>query len=330
MTFGGGGVWDQIGAVQKEDAKEILATALNAGVNLLDTADYYALGQSEIIVGEALNALGVARDSLLIATKARLRIGEGVNDVGSSRQHLIKAAEASLRRLGTDHIDLYQLHAFDHITPIEETIRALEDLIRAGKVRYIGFCNFPAWEAMKAVATSEKLQFNRFVSMQAYYNPGLRDFERELQPFCLDQGIGALVWSPLAGGLLTGKYLTAGEGRRRAFDFPPVDKATLDGLMKTLGDIAAKRSATVAQIVLAWILSRGAVSSVILGARSATQLKETLKASEFKLETADIAAIDETTPLPPVYPGWMVARQSNDRLPGAAAGLIPLKKGEGA
>lgn len=330
MTFGGGGVWDQIGAVDRNGAKEMLAAALDAGVNLIDTADYYSLGQSEMMVGEALASLRVPRDRVLIATKGRLRMGDGPNDVGSSRHHLIRAAEASLRRLGTDHIDLYQLHGFDHVTPVEETIRALEDLIRAGKIRYIGFCNFPAWEAMKAMAACEHLGTSRFVATQVYYNPGLRDFERELQPFCLDQGVGALVWSPLAGGLLTGKYRRRGSGRRDAFDFPPVNADVLDDLLAVLDQVAGRRDATVAQVVLVWLLARAAVSSIILGARSVAQLQETLRASELVLNEADVAAIDAVTPLPPVYPGWMVERQKNDRLPGAAAGLIPLEKEETA
>ncbi|MCR4265027.1 aldo/keto reductase [Nitratireductor sp. ZSWI3] len=328
MTFGGGGVWDQIGAVDGHGAKELLAAALDAGVNLVDTADYYSLGQSETMLGAALAALNVPRDRVLIATKGRLRMGDGPNDVGSSRHHLIQAAEASLKRLGTDYIDLYQLHGFDHVTPIEESVRALEDLIRAGKVRYIGFCNFPAWEAMKAMAVCEHLRTNRFISTQVYYNPGLRDFERELQPFCLDQGVGALVWSPLAGGLLTGKYRKNGSGRRNAFDFPPVNGRVLDELLAVLDMIATRRDVTVAQVSLAWTLARAGISSVILGARSVSQLQETLRATELVLDETDMAAIDAATPLPPVYPEWMVERQKNDRLPGATAGLIPLKAGE--
>lgn len=327
MTFGGGGIWDNIGSLGSSEAGGLVAAALDAGINLIDTANYYSHGRSEEIVGEILQSRGISRNDVLIATKSRLRMGSGVNDVGSSRHHIVNAVEASLRRLRCDHIDLHQLHGFDPLTPIDETLRALDDLVRSGKVSYLGFCNFPAWEAMRAMATSDRLGLARFVAMQAYYNPAMREFEQELQPFCIDQGIGTLVWSPLAGGLLTGKYRAEdGIGRRKGFDFPPVEPDIMDDLWAALDATAESTGGSPAQIVLAWLVGRASVASVILGARTTEQLAGLLAYQRVTLGEPAVAAIDAASAPRATYPAWMVARQIGDRMPGASTGLIPLKK----
>lgn len=331
MTWVGGGLWDAIGGLEVEAATGQLRLALDTGVNLVDTADYYATGRSEEILGEAIRRLGVPRHELVVATKVRLRTGPGPNRVGLSRVHLLSALDASLRRLGLDHVDLYQTHQIDPLTPIEETLRALDDCVRAGKVRYVGFCNLPAWYAMKALAASERLGLARFESMQVYFTAATRDIEHELLPLARDQGLGVLVWSPLAGGALTGKYTTAGtppEGARRTrFDFPPVDPQALDRCLRAMRPIADAHGVPVARVALAWLLSRPEVTSVIAGARRQEQLADNLAASEFALAAEELAAIDAAAPPAPLYPHFMVARTATDREPGAAAGLIPLRRG---
>jgi aryl-alcohol dehydrogenase-like predicted oxidoreductase len=330
MTWGGGGLWDTIGGLEVDEATRQLSTALEAGVNLIDTADYYATGRSEEILGEALRRLAVPRDEILIATKVRLRMGPGPNRVGLSRVHIANALEASLRRLGVDHIDLYQTHQIDPLTPIEETLRALDDAVRAGKVRYIGFCNLPAWYAMKGLAASERLGLARFESMQVYYTAATRDLEYELVPLARDQGLGILVWSPLAGGLLTGKYhgeQGPPEGARRTrFDFPPVDRAAVARCVEAIGQVAARHGTRPAQVALAWLLAHSEVTSVIVGARNLDQLRVNLGAVGLTLDRDDLAAIDAAAPPEPLYPHFMVERTAADRKPDAVPGLIPLKR----
>ena len=319
MTWGGQGFWETIGDLQLDAAKGQLKAAVDAGVNLIDTADIYSAGRSEQILGQAIKGLGLSRDSLVIATKARGRTGEGVNQVGLTRSHLMSAVDASLTRLGMDHIDLYQVHGFDPVTPLDETVAALDTLVRSGKVRHVGLCNFPAWRVMQALGLSERRHLARFESIQAYYSIAGRDLEREVVPLAEDQGLGILVWSPLAGGLLSGKFDRDGNGpggaRRSDFDFPPVDRDRAFACVDAMRAIADRHGVSVARVALAWVLSRRPVTSVIIGARTAEQLDDNLAAADLALNADDVEALDAVSALPPEYPGWMVAFQAGDRYP---------------
>ncbi len=318
MTFGGTGeVWSKIGNLQQGEADDLVKTAIDDGINFIDTADVYSQGKSEEITGQALHNLGIARRDVVIATKAFGEMGPGPNARGSSRVHLIEACKASLKRLKTDHIDLYQLHSFDPATPIEETLQALDTLVQHGHVRYVGVSNWSAWQITKALGVSERLNLARFETLQAYYTVAGRDLERELVPMMLSEGVGLLVWSPLAGGLLSGKYTRDSQGeqgsRRTAFDFPPVDKARAWDVIDALRPIAAERGVSVAQIALAWLLHQKVVTSVIVGAKRVDQLADNIAATTVELGEADLAAIDRVSALPPEYPGWMHARQGEVR-----------------
>lgn len=317
MTYGGKGFWEVIGKLGLDAVCGQLKTALDAGVNFLDTADVYHEGESERLVGEALRKLGVARERVVIATKVRGRVGPGPNDAGLSRRHILGAIDGSLRRLGVDHVDLYQIHGVDPATPIEETVEALADVVRAGKVRYVGFCNLPAWLAMKALAIADRRGLPRFVSAQMYYTVASRDLEREVVPLAREEGLAILPWSPLAGGLLSGKY-TEGEGgpadaRRASFDFPPVDKPRAFRCVEVMRTIAAGHGVSVAQVALAWLLHQPHVTSVIIGAKTDEQLADNLKAVGVRLGADELHALDAVSALPPEYPGWMIDRQSRDR-----------------
>jgi aryl-alcohol dehydrogenase-like predicted oxidoreductase len=316
MTFGGSGqIWEMIGGLDQAAADGIVHRALDAGINFIDTADVYSAGQSETMVGKAIAG---RRHDLVLATKVRGRMGPGPNQVGLSRLHIIEAVEASLKRLDTDYIDLYQIHRFDPETNIEDTLRALDDLVRAGKVRYIGCSNLPAWHLMKALAISREQRLERFRSSQSYYSLAGRDIERDTIPLLKDQGLGLLVWSPLAGGFLSGKF-TRDSGddtaRRAKFDFPPVNKERGFAILDVLMPIAKAHGVTVPQIALAWILANGAVTSVIIGARRITQLDDNLKAVDVALTADDMKALDEVSRLTPEYPAWMDSLGS-DRRPG--------------
>ncbi len=318
MTFGGTGeVWSKIGNLQQDEADGLVRTALDAGINFIDTADVYSQGASEEITGQALRNLGIARRDVVLATKAFGEMGPGPNARGSSRVHLIEACKASLQRLNTDYIDLYQLHSFDPATPIEETLRALDTLVQHGHVRYIGVSNWAAWQITKALGQSERLNLARFETLQAYYTVAGRDLERELVPMMLSEGVGLLVWSPLAGGLLSGKYTRDRQGeqgsRRVAFDFPPVDKARAWDVVDALRSLAEARGVSVAQVALAWLLHQKVVTSVIVGAKRLEQLEDNIAATAVELTEADLAAIDAVSALPPEYPGWMHARQGEVR-----------------
>ncbi len=323
MTFGGGGVWSLMGDVQQEDADRLVGRALEAGINIIDTADIYAGGQSEIITGTALKHLGVKRSDIVLATKAYGETGPGPNDRGASRGHIMDAVHASLERLGTDHIDLYQMHGFDSVTEAEETVRALDDLIGQGLVRYVGLCNARAWQLMKAIGIADRRGWARFESLQAYYTLAGRDLERDTISLLVDQKIGLLVWSPLAGGLLSGKFgrdRVAPDGSRRAsLPFPPVDEARAHDCIDAMRPIAAAHGVSVAQVALAWLLAQPHVTSVILGARSVEQLDDNIASTALELSAAEIGALDDASALPPEYPGWMfpvfVDRQ---RFPGTA------------
>jgi aryl-alcohol dehydrogenase-like predicted oxidoreductase len=318
MTFGAGeGVWRQIGAVQQEDANALVRTALDAGVNFIDTADVYSGGSSEEITGRALKDLGVARDDVVIATKVYGRTGKGPNGSGASRYHILEAVRASLRRLQLDHIDLYQIHGFDSVTPIEEVIEALDTLVRHGHVRYIGVSNWAAWQIVKALGIAERKNLTALASLQAYYTLAGRDLEREIAPMLLSEKVGLMVWSPLAGGLLSGKYdrnsESSGDGRRAQFDFPPVDRERTYRAIDAMRPIAEAHQRTVAQIALAWLLHQPVVTSVIVGAKRVEQLHENLAAVDIELSGEELAVLDAASALPPEYPGWMLERQGANR-----------------
>jgi aryl-alcohol dehydrogenase-like predicted oxidoreductase len=316
MTFGGRGqMWEVIGGLDQASVDAIVHRALDAGINFVDTANVYSAGESETMLGKAI--AGRRRD-VVLATKVRGRMGSGANDVGLSRLHIVEAVEASLKRLGTDYIDLYQIHRSDPLTAIDDTLRALDDLVRAGKVRYIGCSNLPAWYLMKALAVSREQRLERFRCTQSYYSLAGRDLERETIPLLKDQGLGLLVWSPLAGGFLSGKFTrdSGDEAARRAkFDFPPVNKDKGFAILDVLAAVARARAVTVPQIALAWILSKPVVTSVIIGARKLAQLEDNLKAVDVALTEEDIKSLDEASKLPPEYPEWMDSLGS-DRRPG--------------
>lgn len=320
MTYGGKGRWAPIGKLGLGDVEGQVKQAFDAGINFIDTANVYSEGDSESLLGEALKNLKLPREELVIATKVRIRMGPGPNHVGLSRGHILDSVDASLRRLQLKHIDLLQIHGQDVATPMEETLRALEDLVRSGKVRYIGISNHSAWQTMKAVSISKEHGWNRFESIQAYYSLASRDIEREIVPMALDQGLGVLVWSPLAGGLLSGKFSENDKGpegaRRTSFDFPPVDRPRAFRAVEAMRSIAAKHGVSVARIALAWLLHQPVVTSVIVGAKTREQLADNIAATDVKLSETEMQALNEASALPPEYPGWMFARQNQDRFPG--------------
>jgi aryl-alcohol dehydrogenase-like predicted oxidoreductase len=318
MTFGGSaGIWGQIGDLQQADAERLVGQAIDAGVNFIDTADVYAGGMSEQITGQALKNLKVPRDSVVVATKVFGDTATGPNNRGASRGHILDGVKASLKRLQLDHLDLYQIHGFDQATPIEETVRALDQLVRHGLVRYVGVSNWAAWQIVKALGIAERLGLARFESLQAYYTVAGRDLERELIPMLASEGVGLMVWSPLAGGLLSGKYgrdqSAAAGSRRVSFDFPPVDKDRAWRCVDVMRPIAQAHDASVAQVALAWLLHQPRVTSVIVGARKPEQLADNLGATQLALTPAELAALDEVSRLPAEYPGWMLERQGEYR-----------------
>jgi aryl-alcohol dehydrogenase-like predicted oxidoreductase len=325
MTFGGEGPFANVGSVDLAGVRRQIDLALDAGVNLIDTADVYSHGLSEELIGQALEG---RRDRVLLATKARMPMGEGANDAGLSRQHLIEACDASLRRLSTDHIDLYQVHEWDGQTPLEETLDALDGLVRAGKVRYIGCSNYAAWQLTKALGISDRLGLQRFASQQIYYSLQAREAEYELVPVSLDQGIGILVWSPLAGGLLTGKYRRDHPDPERGrqlteWDEPPVrDREQLYDIVEVLVEIAEERGVSAAQVALAYTLGKPGVTSVIVGARTEEQLADNLQAADLALTDEERARLDEASALPLLYPYWHQAKTASDRLSPADLSLL--------
>jgi aryl-alcohol dehydrogenase-like predicted oxidoreductase len=320
MTFGGEGeIWSQIGDLQQADADKLVARALEAGINFIDTANVYSDGRSEVITGQALKNLGVKREDVVVATKVFGQTGtKGANSRGLSRFHILEAVKGSLHRLQLDHIDLYQLHGFDPATPIDETLEALDTLVRHGHVRYVGVSNWAAWQIMKALGISERRNLARFQSLQAYYTVAGRDLERELVPMLRSEEVGLMVWSPLAGGLLSGKYgrdTQAEAGSRRiSFDFPPVDKERAYDCIDAMRPMAQQRGVSVAQIALAWLLHQPVVSTVIIGAKRVEQLDDNIAATQVKLSAEERAALDQASALPEEYPGWMFTRQGGNRL----------------
>jgi aryl-alcohol dehydrogenase-like predicted oxidoreductase len=314
MTFStADGMWKHISGVDQNLADELLKLSVDAGINFVDTADVYSNGESENVLAQAIANLGIARKDLVIATKGYGRTGPGRNDIGASRGHLMQAIDASLQRLRTDYIDLYQIHAFDTVTPIEETLRALNTLVEQGKVRYIGVSNWHAWQIMKALGISEAKNLAKFDTLQAYYSIAGRDLEREIVPLLEDQRVGLLVWSPLAGGLLSGKY-SRENSRRSAFDFPIVDKERAWRIIDVLRPIAEAHQTGVATVALAWMLAKPFVTSVIIGAKRVDQLRQNLAAVNLELTQAEIKQLDEISALPQEYPGWMVPFQNINRL----------------
>jgi aryl-alcohol dehydrogenase-like predicted oxidoreductase len=323
MTFSGGeGFYKVIGSVNQAGADELINASLEDGVNFFDTADAYSEGESEKTLGRSLRNLNISRKDVVIATKVFSRVGPGRNDVGASRGHIMDAVEASLRRLQMDHIDLYQIHGDDSITPVEETLRALDTLVQQGKVRYVGCSNWQAWKIAKALGISEFRNLARFDTLQAYYSIAGRDLEREIVPLLEAEKTGLLVWSPLAGGLLSGKFSRTNqkpEGARRSeFDFPIVDKERAWKILDVIAPIAKAHGCSPARIALAWVLTRPFVTSVIIGAKRLDQLQDNIAAAEIKLTEDEIKQLDEVSALPPEYPGWMVAFQNITRLDPAA------------
>jgi len=319
MTFGTGeGMWATVGSVNQDGVTALMKTALDRGINFIDTADFYSNGRSEELTGNALKSLGLARDSYVLATKVLLRMGQGHNQIGLSRYHIMQGVDQSLKRLKLDHIDLYQIHGRDPCTPLEETLDALDDCVRAGKVRYLGLCNLPAWEVMKSLAISDRRNLARFESLQIYYSAVSRDIERELVPLANDQKLAILPWSPLSGGLLSGKFSRENEkpdgARRATFDFPPVEKERLWRLLDVMRPMAATRKVSVAQVALAWLLAQPHVTSVIIGAKNQEQLLDNIAATGVTLAADEIQAIDAASALPSEYPHWMLTRQSADRI----------------
>ena len=318
MTFGGDGeMWSKIGDLKQGDADKLIGRSLEAGINFIDTADVYSGGQSETITGQALKNLKVPRDDVVIATKVFGETGEGVNARGLTRKHIMAGVHASLKRLQLDHIDLYQVHGFDPATPIEETVRALDNLVQHGHVRYVGVSNWAAWQIIKALGISHAKGLARFQSLQAYYTIAGRDLEREIIPALQHENVGLMVWSPLAGGLLSGKYSrdeNGDEGSRRAsFDFPPVNKDRAFDCVDAMRAMADARKGSVAQIALAWLLHQSAVTSVIIGAKRMDQLDDNLAAVDVKLSDQELATLDQVSALALEYPGWMFERQGEKR-----------------
>jgi aryl-alcohol dehydrogenase-like predicted oxidoreductase len=316
MTFGGRGLWTAIGTLPQQEVDALVKRSVEAGINFIDTANVYSEGLSEEMTGTAIRNLGLKRDDLIIATKVRGKVGEGPNQIGLTRKHILHQVEESLRRLQIEYIDLYQIHGYDRLTPLEETLYALDHLVSSGKVRYIGCSNIAAWHLMKALSISEQKGYSKFVSLQAYYTIAGRDIERELVPLLLDQKLGLMVWSPLAGGLLSGKYSRSTnpeEGRRVNFDFPPVNREKAYDIIDVMQEMAKVKNVSVAQIALSWVLHQPAVTTVIIGAKNVQQLEDNLKATDLQLDASDLEKLDAVSKLAPEYPGWMVDFQSRDR-----------------
>lgn len=318
MTFGGSGYWKAIGELQQDAVSEIVKTAFDNGVNFIDTANVYSFGQSETLLGQTLKMLGLPRNELIIATKVRGRMGEGKNQVGLGRLQIMQQIEDSLKRLQTDHVDLYQIHGFDSMTPLEETMRGLEDVVRSGKVRYIGCSNLAAWQVMKANGIAEKNGWTKFVSTQNYYSIAGRDLENEIVPMVQDQQMGILPWSPLAGGFLSGKFTRTNKpedgSRRLNFDFPPINQERAYDIIDAMEPIADDYNVSVARIALAWVLAKPGVTSVIIGAKNTDQLMDNIKAVDLSLTTEQMAELDRVSAVPKPYPQWMIDRQGGDRL----------------
>ena len=319
MTFHGGtGMFKAIGTVDQAGADTLVQSSIDAGINFFDTADVYSEGESEKTLGRSLKILNIARKDVVLATKVYGRVGPGRNDIGASRGHIMDSIDGSLRRLQTDHIDLYQIHGNDTVTPLEETLRALDDLVTSGKVRYIGVSNWQAWKIAKALTISHFRNLARFDTLQAYYSIAGRDLERELVPLLESERTGLLVWSPLAGGLLSGKFSRENQkpadSRRSHFDFPLVDKERTWNILDAIAPIAKAHNCSAARISLAWLLAKPVVTSIIIGAKRLDQLEDNIAATELQLTPDELKELDEVSTLPPEYPGWMLQTQGSNRL----------------
>lgn len=326
MTFGGKGAFAVLGSTDVEGARRQVSMALDAGVNCFDTANMYSNGVAEEILGAAIEG---RRDDLLLSTKVRMVVGEGPNDGGLSRHHIIGQLEGSLRRLRTDHVDIYHVHEWDGRTPLEETLEALDTLLRAGKIRYLGVSNYSGWQLMKALAVSDAHGYQRFVSNQIYYSLESRDSEYELVPLSLDQGLGIMVWSPLAGGLLSGKYRRdreAPQGSRQVdprWDEPPIrDRERLYDIIEVLVGVADSRGASPAQVALAYLLRKPGVTTLVIGARRDDQLQDNLGAAQLTLDDDEFSALDKASAPYLIYPHWHQARFAADRLGDADLALL--------
>lgn len=319
MTFGGKGYWKSIGELPQDEVNRLTKTAIDSGINFIDTANAYSEGLSELMLGKALNALGVDRQQLVVATKLRIRMGSGANQVGLSRLHIADSVNDSLKRLNLSHIDLLYIHGVDTLTPLEETMRGLEDVVRSGKVRYLGISNHPAWMVAKANGIADKMGWTKFVALQNYYSIAARDIERELVPLALSEGLALMPWSPLAGGFLSGKFTrnneVAGDSRRDTFDFPPVNKDKAYDIIDLLLQIGSAHQVSAAQVALAYILQKPAVTSIIIGAKKHEQLLDNIAATQLELSAHELQQLNEISALAPEYPGWMLERQAQGRLP---------------
>jgi aryl-alcohol dehydrogenase-like predicted oxidoreductase len=318
MTFGGVGRWTAIGQQTQDDANTLIKIALDHGINFFDNANAYSGGLAEEIMGSALKQLNVQRDLVVIATKLLARMGTGANQLGLSRAHIYDSVDASLKRLQLDHIDLLYIHGVDKITPLEETMRGLEDVVRSGKVRYIGVCNQPAWRVVKANAIASKMGWTSFKALQYYYAIASRDIEHNIIPMAEEEGLSVLPWSPLAGGFLSGKFdrniTEAGNSRRDSFDFPPLDKEKAYDIIDVMREIANERSVSVAQVALKWVMSQKAVDSTIIGAKTEAQLKDNLNTVNWELIDTEMTVLNEISAQPLPYPNWMVESQTANRV----------------
>ncbi len=319
MTFGGRGMWESIGKLQQEDVDNIVKTAIDQGINFIDTANAYSEGMSEKLLGTSLKSLGINRQNVFIATKVRLRMGLGVNQVGLSRQHIIYSVNDSLERLGLSHIDLLYIHGVDPVTPLEETMRGLEEVVASGKVRYLGISNHPAWMIIKANSIADKMGWNKFCALQHYYSIAGRDIEREIIPMALSEGLALLPWSPLAGGFLSGKYTRKNEkagddSRRDKFDFPPVNKDKAYDIIDVMIKIGKEHNMSAARVALGWMRKKPGVTSIIIGAKNREQLTDNIASASFDLSADEMRELDAVSELSPEYPGWMMTRQGQDRI----------------
>jgi aryl-alcohol dehydrogenase-like predicted oxidoreductase len=319
MTFGGKGYWEAIGHLPQDEVDQLVKTSLENGINFIDTANAYSEGLSEIMLGQSLKDLGINRQQVVIATKLRIRMGAGANQVGLSRLHIADSINDSLKRMDISHIDLLYIHGVDFITPLEETMRGLEDAVRSGKVRYLGISNHPAWMVTKANGYADKMGWTKFSALQNYYSIAGRDVEREIVPMALSEGLALMPWSPLAGGFLSGKFTRdiaqAGDSRRDTFDFPPVNKEKAYNIIDVMSEIAKSHQVTVAQVALAWLLKKPGVTSIIIGAKRQDQLKDNIASTKLALTDQDLQKLEDISALVPEYPGWMQARQMEGRWP---------------
>jgi len=316
MTFGGEGYWKAIGSLPEDEATALIKHAVDAGINFIDTANIYSYGLSESLLGKAIRTLGIKRHELVIATKVRGRMGEGHNNTGLSRYHIFQSVDESLARLDMDHVDILYVHGVDPLTPIEQTMRALNDVVNTGKVRYISVCNWPAWMVMKAQGIAERNGWHHFEGLQYFYSIAGRDIEREIIPMAQDQKLAVMPWSPLAGGFMSGKYTRDTEkagGRRDAFDYPPVNKDRAYDIIDLMATISKHHNVSVAQVALAWVRHQPGVTSTIIGAKTVAQLQDNILSAAISLSADELQQLNDISALPSEYPGWMVARQATDR-----------------